>query len=204
MNHAYYKLWNNRNNSKVEFILDAHMLHEGYKTFIKKVEDAVRELGEDSYSDIKIIVDVLSNYTDMTIDKIKEILPKPMYEYWMECTDLEKMERVLKETKWMLDYRKELSLTDDLANIYYAEVELLQKRMANIPSSENSNINPQTNIPMNLEDYVITICFDNGFEPYFKVTKKGEPHKCNDEELRIISKKLDIIRRRIDSCHRRP
>lgn len=59
MNHAYYKLWNNRNNSKVEFILDAPMLQESYKTFIKKVEDAVRELGEDSYSDIKITVDVL-------------------------------------------------------------------------------------------------------------------------------------------------
>ena len=55
----YKKTWNNKNNSKVEFILDAPMLHESYKEFIKKVEDAVRELAEDSYSDIKITVDVL-------------------------------------------------------------------------------------------------------------------------------------------------
>ena len=52
---------------------------------------------------------------------------------------------------------------------------------------------------MNLEDYVITICFDKGIEPYFKVTKKGEPHKCNVEELRIISKALNLIRERINS-----
>ena len=55
----YKKTWNNRNNSKVEFILDAPMLNESYKEFIKKVEDAVRGLAEDSYSDIKITVDVL-------------------------------------------------------------------------------------------------------------------------------------------------
>ena len=55
----YKKTWNNRNNSRVEFILDAPMLHESYKKFIKQVEDAVRELGEDSYSDIKITVDLL-------------------------------------------------------------------------------------------------------------------------------------------------
>ena len=51
---------------------------------------------------------------------------------------------------------------------------------------------------MNLEDYVITVRFDKSMEPYFTVTKKGEPYKCNNEELRIISKKLDIIRRRIN------
>ena len=51
---------------------------------------------------------------------------------------------------------------------------------------------------MNLEDYVITIFFDKCGMPYFKVMKKGEPHKCNDNELRIVSKTLDIIRRRID------
>ena len=51
---------------------------------------------------------------------------------------------------------------------------------------------------MNLEDYVITIRFDKSMEPYFTVTKKGEPHKCNDEELRVVSKTLDVIRRRID------
>ena len=51
---------------------------------------------------------------------------------------------------------------------------------------------------MNLEDYVITIRFDKSMEPYFTVTKKGEPHKCNDEELRVVSKALDVIRRRID------
>lgn len=72
----------------------------------------------------------------MTIDKIKEILQKPVYEYWMECTDLAKMERALKEIKWMLDYRKELSLTEDLVNIYYAEVELLEKRTSSITSSK--------------------------------------------------------------------
>ena len=55
----YKKTWNNRNDSKVEFILDAPILHESYKNFIKKAEDAVRELGEDSFSDIKITVDVL-------------------------------------------------------------------------------------------------------------------------------------------------
>ena len=72
----------------------------------------------------------------MTIDKIKEILPKPVYEYWMECTDLTKMQRALKEMKWMIEYQKELSLTGDLVNRYYAEIELLQKRTSNIPSSE--------------------------------------------------------------------
>lgn len=72
----------------------------------------------------------------MTIDKIKEILPKPVYEYWMECTDLAKMERALKELKWMIEYQKELSLTGDLVNIYYAEIELLQKRTSSITSSE--------------------------------------------------------------------
>ena len=55
----YKKTWNNKNNSKVEFILDAPMLHKSYKKFIKQVEDAVRELGEDSYLDIKITVDLL-------------------------------------------------------------------------------------------------------------------------------------------------
>ena len=51
---------------------------------------------------------------------------------------------------------------------------------------------------MNLEDYVITIRFDKSMEPYFTVTKKGEPYKCNNEELRIVSKNLDIIRTRIN------
>lgn len=51
---------------------------------------------------------------------------------------------------------------------------------------------------MNLEDYVITIFFDKCGMPYFKVTKKSEPHKCNDQELRIISKALNIIIKRID------
>lgn len=55
----YKKTWNNKNNSKVEFILDAPMLRESYKKFIKQVEDAVKELGEDSCFDIKITVDVL-------------------------------------------------------------------------------------------------------------------------------------------------
>lgn len=51
---------------------------------------------------------------------------------------------------------------------------------------------------MNLEDYVIAICFDKSGEPYVKVTKKGEPHKCNVEELRVISKTLKLIRERIN------
>ena len=51
---------------------------------------------------------------------------------------------------------------------------------------------------MNLEDYVITIRFDKSMEPYFTVTKKGEPHKCNVEELRIVSNTLKLIGERIN------
>ena len=72
----------------------------------------------------------------MTIDKIKEILPAEVYLHWIKCNDIQKMQDALKELRWMLDNRKELLLTSDLVNRYYAEVELLQKRTSNIPSSE--------------------------------------------------------------------
>ena len=64
----------------------------------------------------------------MTIDKIKEILPVQVYQHWMDCRDLQKMRSALKELHWMLDNRKELLLTGDLVNRYYAEIELLEKR----------------------------------------------------------------------------
>lgn len=72
----------------------------------------------------------------MTIDKIKEILPTEVYQHWMQCNDLPKMQSALKELQWMLDNKEELLLTGDLVNRYYAEIELLQKRTSNIPSSE--------------------------------------------------------------------
>ena len=72
----------------------------------------------------------------MSIDKIKEILPKQIYEHWMNCHDLQRMQSALKELQWMLDNKEELLLTGDLVNRYYAEIELLQKRTSNIPSSE--------------------------------------------------------------------
>ena len=72
----------------------------------------------------------------MTIDKIKEILVPEVYQFWMDCRDLQKMQSALKELHWMLDNSKELSLTGDFVNRYYAEVELLQTRTLNIPSSE--------------------------------------------------------------------
>ena len=64
----------------------------------------------------------------MTIDKIKEILPKQIYEHWMNCSDLRRMKSALKELQWMIDNQRELLLTGDLVNRYYAEAELLQKR----------------------------------------------------------------------------
>ena len=57
---------------------------------------------------------------------------------------------------------------------------------------------------MNLEDYVITIRFDKCGIPYFKVTKKGEMHKCNNEELRMVSKTLNLIKTKIDSIEKAP
>ena len=51
---------------------------------------------------------------------------------------------------------------------------------------------------MNLEDYVISICFDKSGEAYWSVTKKGEPHKCNIEELKMVSSTLNLLRIRID------
>ena len=68
----------------------------------------------------------------MTIDKIKEILVPEVYQFWMDCRDLQKMRSALKELHWMLDNRKELLLTSDLVNRYYAEIELLEKRTAKI------------------------------------------------------------------------
>ena len=72
----------------------------------------------------------------MTKDKIKQILPKPIYQHWMNCKDLQKMQDALKELRWMLDNQKELLLTFDLVNRYNAEVELLEKRTSSIESSE--------------------------------------------------------------------
>lgn len=68
----------------------------------------------------------------MTIDKIKEILPEPIYEHWMNCNDLQRMQSALKELYWMIDNQKELFLTGDLVNRYYAEIELLKKRIGYI------------------------------------------------------------------------
>lgn len=72
----------------------------------------------------------------MTIDKIKEILPTEVYQHWTKCNDLPKMQSALKELRWMIDNQRELSLTGDLINRYYAEIELLQKRTSSITSSE--------------------------------------------------------------------
>lgn len=72
----------------------------------------------------------------MTIDKIKEILPTEVYQHWMQCHDISKMQSALKELRWMLDNKQELSLTGDLVNRYYAEIELLEKRTSGITSSE--------------------------------------------------------------------
>ena len=46
------------------------------------------------------------------------------------------MQSALKELLWMLDNRKELLLTCDLVNRYYAEIELLEKRTSSITSSK--------------------------------------------------------------------
>ena len=54
----------------------------------------------------------------------------------MNCNDLQRMQSALKELQWMLANKEELLLTGDLVNRYYAEIELLQKRTSNIPSSE--------------------------------------------------------------------
>lgn len=48
------------------------------------------------------------------------------------------------------------------------------------------------------QDYIITICFDKNGEVYWNVTKKGEPHKCNIEELKMVSSTLNLLRMRID------
>jgi hypothetical protein len=72
----------------------------------------------------------------MTIDKIKEILVPEVYHFWMDCRDLQKMRSALKELRWMIDNKQELSLTGDLVNRYYAEVELLEKRTSSITSSK--------------------------------------------------------------------
>ena len=72
----------------------------------------------------------------MTIDKIKKILVPEVYQFWMDCRDLQKMKSALKELHWMLDNRKELLLIGDLVNRYYAEIELLEKRTSCITSSK--------------------------------------------------------------------
>ena len=72
----------------------------------------------------------------MTIDKIKEILVPEVYQFWMDCRDLQKMQSALKELHWMLDNRQDLLLTGNLVNRYYAEIELLEKRTSSITSSK--------------------------------------------------------------------
>ena len=72
----------------------------------------------------------------MTIDKIKKILSTEVYQHWMKCNDISKMQSALKELHWMLDNRKDLLLTGDLVNRYYAEIELLEKRTGSITSSK--------------------------------------------------------------------
>lgn len=72
----------------------------------------------------------------MTIDKIKEILVPEVYQFWMDCRDLQEMQSALKELRWIIDNKQELSLTGDLVNRYYAEIELLEKRTSSITSSE--------------------------------------------------------------------
>ena len=52
---------------------------------------------------------------------------------------------------------------------------------------------------MNLEDYVIGICFDKSGEVYWSVTKKGKLHYCNKEELKMVSEVLNLLRKRIDN-----
>ena len=72
----------------------------------------------------------------MTIDKIKEILPTEVYQHWMQCNGIPKMQAALKELRWMIGNKEELLLTSDLVNRYYAEIELLEKRTGSITSSE--------------------------------------------------------------------
>lgn len=72
----------------------------------------------------------------MTIDKIKEILVTEVYQFWMDCHDISMMQDALKELRWIIDNKQELSLTGDLVNRYYAEIELLEKRISSITSSK--------------------------------------------------------------------
>lgn len=65
----------------------------------------------------------------MTLDKIKSILPEQIYNHWMECYNVERMKRALKELRFMIKNKKDIGLTDDLVNRYYAEIELLKKRI---------------------------------------------------------------------------
>ena len=48
------------------------------------------------------------------------------------------------------------------------------------------------------QDYIITICFDMNGEAYWNVTKKGEQHNCNTEELKMISSTFNLLRKQID------
>ena len=57
---------------------------------------------------------------------------------------------------------------------------------------------------MNLEDYVITIRFSKNGDAYWYVAKKGEMHMCNNEELRMVSKTLSLIKTKIDSIEKAP
>ena len=48
------------------------------------------------------------------------------------------------------------------------------------------------------EDYKIIVEFDKDGDPYWQVLRKGEPHNCNMEELKMVSKAFNLLRMRID------
>lgn len=48
------------------------------------------------------------------------------------------------------------------------------------------------------QDYKIIIQFDRNGEAYWDVIKKGEPHKCDREELKMISNTFNHLRKQVD------
>ena len=48
------------------------------------------------------------------------------------------------------------------------------------------------------QDYKIIIQFDQNGEPYWNVTKKGEPHKCDMDELKMVSSTFNFLKKQID------
>lgn len=49
---------------------------------------------------------------------------------------------------------------------------------------------------MNLEDYQIKIGFDQSGRAYWNCLKKGEPHLCNEEELKMVARTMAILSQR--------